>query len=69
MVKFVSIDNIRVNMHTFKLISKYPNIKPKFIENNGLHVKTTIMVNNDVPDGWADIYGSNGEYIDRIKLK
>ena len=69
MVKSSLISSIRVNMHTFKLISRYNGKATKFLKDNNFLADISIMVNNEVPDGQADIYGVKGEYIDRIKLK
>jgi len=67
------INNIRVNMHTYKLISGYLNTLTKNTSINLLELNDSlngvnIMVNNDVPDGQADAYGVRGEFIGRIKL-
>lgn len=68
--KMVKCNNsFRVNMYTFKLISKVHSKSINFLKLNGIIDSNDIMVNNEIPDGYADIYDYNGNYINRIKLK
>lgn len=68
--KMVKCNNsFRVNMYTFKLISKVNSKSMKFLKLNGIISHNDIMVNNEIPDGYTDIYDYNGNFINRVKLK